>query len=420
MRDAARGDGRRRPNRAAAGAPALACEPGLRGGDDDAPAEPILHVDLDSFYASVEVLKDPSLAGQAGRGRRDRARAAWSRRPSYEARQYGVRSAMPAVRARRLCPDTVFLPPDFEAYRAHSNRFREVLLLLHAARGADLARRGVPGRRGRHDAVRVLGRDRGEDPRRRRARGRRDRAPSASPRRSSWRSSRPTTASRTGMLVVPADGVAARSWSRCRSGGCGGWGRRPASCSAASGSARSATSGSTPESILERLLGDASAHHLPELAHGVDDRDVIPYEAPKSVEPRGDVRAGPGRRRGHPAGAARPLGAGRGAPARRRLPRPDGRPESPPGELPTLTRSRTLPDATDIGADLYHTVAELYGALPGAAPADPAAGCAGDRAGPGRRRAARDAARGAVGRRRASARSDRAAVRPGRGAGRPR
>ncbi|HEX5951097.1 MAG TPA: DNA polymerase IV, partial [Actinomycetota bacterium] len=93
------------------------------------PAEPILHVDLDAFYASVEVLKDPSLVGRpvvvGGAGSRGVVMSA-----SYEARAFGVRNAMPAVRARRLCPDAVFVPPDFESYRAHSNRFREILLAV--------------------------------------------------------------------------------------------------------------------------------------------------------------------------------------------------------------------------------------------------------------------------------------------------
>jgi DNA polymerase-4 len=85
----------------------------------------IVHVDMDAFYASVEQRDNPALRGKpvvvAWRGNRSVVCAA-----SYEARRFGVRSAMPTVRAERLCPEGIFVPPDFPRYRAVSREVREI------------------------------------------------------------------------------------------------------------------------------------------------------------------------------------------------------------------------------------------------------------------------------------------------------
>ena len=86
----------------------------------------IAHLDCDAFYATVELLRRPELVGKpvivAGSGPRAVVTTA-----SYEAREFGVGSAMPASRARRLCPDAIVIPPDFTAYRETSERVWEIV-----------------------------------------------------------------------------------------------------------------------------------------------------------------------------------------------------------------------------------------------------------------------------------------------------
>jgi DNA polymerase-4 len=88
---------------------------------DFQPVRKIIHVDMDAFYASVEQRDNPDLHGKpvAVGGSRERGVVAAA---SYEARKFGVRSAMPSVTAKRQCPDLVFVKPRFEVYsfeRAH-------------------------------------------------------------------------------------------------------------------------------------------------------------------------------------------------------------------------------------------------------------------------------------------------------------
>src|SRR4051795_3817945 len=93
---------------------------------DARPLRKIIHVDMDAFYASVEQRDNPELQGKpvaVGGGHRGVVAAA-----SYEARKFGVRSAMPSITAKRRCPELIFVKPRFDAYRAVSQQIRAIFL----------------------------------------------------------------------------------------------------------------------------------------------------------------------------------------------------------------------------------------------------------------------------------------------------
>lgn len=94
-------------------------------GDETASVRKVIHIDMDAFFASVEQRDDPSLRGKpvAVGGARQRGVVAAA---SYEARQFGVRSAMPSVTAARKCPELIFVKPRFDVYKAVSSQIHEI------------------------------------------------------------------------------------------------------------------------------------------------------------------------------------------------------------------------------------------------------------------------------------------------------
>jgi DNA polymerase IV len=326
------------------------------------PEEPILHVDMDAFYASVEVLKDPSLAGKpvvvGSPGPRGVVMSA-----SYEARRYGVGSAMPSARARRLCPEAAFVPPDFPAYRAHATRLREIFLsftplveplsldeaFLDVAGATTLF--GSPSEIG--EAVRC------------RVRGELELACSVGVAPNKFLAKVASARAKPdGLLVVPAGEVNAflgplpvsALW---------GVGERTHEVLDRLGVRTVGELAGVPSRVLERVLGDASSRHLLELAHGRDDRPVIPYEAPKSLsheetfdrdlDADDDVLRELLRLSFRVAARLRSEGyRARTVVLKVRL-----------ASFATLTRSKTIPDPTDAGADIFRIVAGLYRAIPG-------------------------------------------------------
>jgi len=316
----------------------------------------ILHADLDAFYASVEQRDDPALRGKPVIVGGGVVLAA-----SYEARAFGVRSAMPGSQARRLCPQAVFLPPDMAAYAAASGEimriFADVTPLVEPL-SVDEAFLDVSG------ALRLLGRPRViADHIRERVRTEQGLTCSVGVAATKYMAKLASgRAKPDGVLVVPA----ARTleflhplpvevlW---------GVGERTCEVLRRLGLRTVGDVAQAPPRLLRQALGDAAATHLHELARGRDPRRVSPERVEKSAGAETtfdeDVADPDVIRRtllGLATGVARRLRrtghAGRTVAIKVRL-----------ADFRTLSRSRTLPTGTDVAHEIFSTAWQLFQAL---------------------------------------------------------
>jgi DNA polymerase IV len=317
----------------------------------------VLHVDMDAFYASIEVRDRPELAGKpvvvGGDGNRGVVLSA-----TYEARAFGVRSAMPVIRARRLCPRAIFVPPRFRAYGAAS---REVMAIFGSFTpvveplSLDEAFLDVSG------AIRLLG------------------SPAMI-----GRKIKAQVAEQQGITcsvgIAPTKFVAKIASARCKPDGLlivpeagvldflhplpvsalWGVGERTGEVLARLGLRTVADIANTPLGALERELGIAHGNHLAALAWGRDERRVTPHVPDKSIgaEETFDTDvADPERIRrellrlsGRTADGLRKGGyVARTISVKLRL-----------ANFKTLTRSRTLAHPTDVAREIYATACTLF------------------------------------------------------------
>jgi DNA polymerase IV len=328
---------------------------------------PILHIDMDAFYASVEVRERPELAGlpvvvaggSSPAGDRGVVLSA-----TYQARAFGIRSAMPVAHARRLCPQAQFVPPNFARYAEVSQGvmalFREVTPLVEPL-SLDEAFLDVGG------SVRRLGMSpagigewiRGQVYDAHRVTCSVGVAPSKFVAKLASGLSKPD-----GLLIVPANGVLeflhplplSALW---------GVGQRTAQALSRLGCATVADVAGMPLPALRRAVGAASARHLHELANGRDDRRVVPDLPEKSIgaeqtfardeADRVVLRRELLRLVERTTAGLRRRGL-RGRTIALKLRHPD---------FTTITRSRTLAEPTDSTPTVYAVAAELLdGHLP--------------------------------------------------------
>ncbi|QOC91057.1 DNA polymerase IV [Micromonospora craniellae] len=337
-----------------------------RGGDprfgpdaDDAGC-PILHVDMDAFFASVEVRHRPELRGRAvvvgGVGPRGVVSSA-----SYEARRYGVRSAMPTMRARVLCPHAVFLPPDFSRYSAASRAvmqiFRDITPLVEPL-SLDEAFLDVAGARRLFGPPAAIARRIRE-----RVAAEQELTCSVGVASSKFVAKLGSTRAKPdGLLVVPAAQVldflhplpVAALW---------GVGERAEQSLLRLGLRTVGDLAQAPLGMLRTAVGAAAATHLHELAWGRDSRRVSPEHAEKSVgaEVTFDVDVhDPTEIRRTLLALAEKVGGrlraggqvGRTVSLKVRM-----------ADFRTVSRSRTLDVPTDVAREMFDTAWSLYTAL---------------------------------------------------------
>ncbi len=319
----------------------------------------MLHVDMDAFYASVELISRPELRGTPviiGGGSRGVVLSA-----TYEARRYGVHSAMPMTRARRLCPHATVVEPSHERYASVSagvmEIFRSVTPLVEplSLDEAFLDVSGALRRLGRPAVIGQLIRDRVAD----------EQGITCSVGVATTKFVAKLASTRCkpdGLLVVPAAQVIA-FLHPLPVGALWGVGEKTEKELTRLGLHTVGDIAHTPATTLVRALGQATGSHLHALSWGRDERRVVPHEPDRSigaeetfsrdVDDPDIVRRELLRLAERTAGRLRSAGmAGRTVSVKIRF-----------ADFTTITRSRTLPEATDVAAVLFATARQLYEAL---------------------------------------------------------
>ncbi|MFZ4510614.1 MAG: DNA polymerase IV [Candidatus Nanopelagicales bacterium] len=333
--------------------------PGATGLGTDDTGCTILHIDMDAFYASVELVTRPELRGKpviVGGGQRGVVLSA-----TYEARAMGVHSAMPMSRARRTAPDAIVIEPHHERYAEVSAGvmaiFSSITPLVEplSLDEAFLDVAGALRRLGSPTAIAELIRARVYDEQRITC------SVGVAPTKFIAKLAS-TQIKPDGLLVVPADQViaflhplpVAALW---------GVGERTEERLVALGLRTVGDIAHTPVDTLVRALGQASGQRLHDLAWGRDDRDVVPDAAEKSIGNEETFA----RDVDDPEVIAREiLRLAQKVAARARRHGIRGRTvvlKIRFADFTTITRSRTLDTPTDIGQVLYDTAVDLYAAL---------------------------------------------------------